>query len=179
VNDPDNTNLQTASIRISNNYVNGEDMLTYNPVSGVSGTWSASTGTMTLTVPANITSFQTAIRNVLYSNTSDNPTTTTRTMSFTAGDGQLTSSPATRTIEITAANDVPVLGNIGLTALAYSENDPPTPITTTITVTDPDAGTTITGATIAFTNNYQNGQDVLSFTNANGISHNWLASTEH
>ena len=36
-------------------------------------------------------------------------------------------------------------------ALAYTENDPPTAVSPGLTLTDADAGTTITGATGAFT----------------------------
>ncbi len=56
-------------------------------------------------------------------------------------------------------------------ALAYTENDPATPIDPGLTVTDPDAGATITGATVAITANFAGAQDVLALAGVHpGIS---------
>jgi hypothetical protein len=54
---------------------------------------------------------------------------------------------ATRTISITVApvNDAPALQNIEATALAYTENDPATPVTATTTVSDIDSANFDTG----------------------------------
>ena len=49
-------------------------------------------------------------------------------------------------------------------SLAYTENDPATPIDPGLTVTDPDAGAMITGATVAITANFAGAQDVLALT---------------
>jgi Bacterial Ig domain/RTX calcium-binding nonapeptide repeat (4 copies)/Cadherin domain len=58
---------------------------------------------------------------------------------FTASDGRDTSEPATVSITVAAVNDAPVLANIETAALAYTENGPATPVTTTTTVGDPDS----------------------------------------
>ena len=52
----------------------------------------------------------------------------------------------------------------------------PVIITSTITATDAD-NTNLASAVIAITSNYQNGEDVLSFTNTASITGSWNAST--
>ena len=67
-----------------------------------------------------------------------------------------------------------LLAGIEATPLAYTENAAATVITNLITVTDVD-DTNIESAVISISGNYQNGQDILSFTNANGITGTWNA----
>ena len=71
---------------------------------------------------------------------------------------------------VTCAADPPDVTTSG-GALAYTENDPATPIDPGLTVTDPDAGATITGATVAITANFAGAQDVLALSGVHpGIS---------
>ena len=76
------------------------------------------------------------------------------------------------TITVNAINDVPVIAAVEGTALVYTENDAATAITTTITASDVD-NTNLTSATIQITGNYQNGEEVLSFTNTANITGSW------
>ncbi len=68
-----------------------------------------------------------------------------------------------------SSNTPPTLSNLETTSLSYNEGAAATFVTSTITITDPD-NTTLTGATIKLTANFDNSEDVLSFVNANGIS---------
>ena len=61
-------------------------------------------------------------RAVKYQDTSDNPSTATRTVSFTVNDGGANSNTVTRNITVTAVDDPPVLSGIETSALAYTEN---------------------------------------------------------
>src|SRR5439155_1485295 len=115
-------------------------------------------------------------------NTSENPSTLTRTVTFQGNDGgaagtNLSNTP-TRAIAVTAVNDNPVLAGIEGAAIAYTENDPATPITNTITVSDVDSPT-LTSATVQITGNYQNGQDVLDYVQpaGNPITATFTAAT--
>src|SRR5205085_7194434 len=56
---------------------------------------------------ATLENYQTVLRSVTYQNTSDNPGTSTRTISFVASDGELSSAAGTRTVAISAVNDAP------------------------------------------------------------------------
>ncbi len=70
---------------------------------------------------------------------------------------------------------IPVLDNIEATVLSYTENDAATVISATLTAADPD-DTNLESAAIVISANYQSSEDVLSFTNQNGITGSWNSS---
>ncbi len=53
---------RSATITISANYVNGQDTLTFTNQNGITGSWNAGTGTMTLSGSATTANYQTALR---------------------------------------------------------------------------------------------------------------------
>ena len=95
--DDDSASLAGATIRITGNYLSGEDLLAFNNVNpwGISGTWVSATGTLSLSGVSSVANYQAALRSVTYQNTSEKPSTLTRTVTFTATDGGLTSAAAT------------------------------------------------------------------------------------
>ncbi|MFK7768564.1 MAG: cadherin-like domain-containing protein, partial [Mariniblastus sp.] len=84
------------------------DVLSFTDQNGISGTYNATNGTWTLLGPATLAEYETAIRSITYTNTSDAPDTATRTVSFTVNDGEANSNTQARDIVITAVNDSPV-----------------------------------------------------------------------
>ena len=86
------------------------------------------------------------------------PGGTPDTFTYTLSPG---GSSATVSVTVTCAADAP---NVTTSAgsLAYTENDPATLIDAGVTVTHPDSGAMITGATVAITTNFAAGQDVLA-----------------
>ena len=68
---------------------------------------------------------------------------------------------------MTPVNDAPVV--VAGHTLNYTENQAATAIDGAITVSDVDS-TNLASATVQITGNYVNGQDVLAFTNQNGIT---------
>ena len=89
----------------------------------------------------------------------------------------LMSDEATVSITVTPVNDPPVLAGIEAAALAYTENDGATPITATITVSDPDSEN-LTGGTVSIIGGFQSGQDVLTYPPVlNGISGDYDPAT--
>jgi len=175
VSDADNANLSGATVRITGNYVNGQDLLSFLTQNGITGVWDASTGTLTLTGTATVAQYQAALRSITYTNGSDNPSTAARTVSFTVTDGSLASTAATRSIAVTAVNDAPVVTTTGGSS-TYTENGSAVVVDSGLTVSDVDS-THLNGATVRITGNYSSGQDLLTFTNQNGISGSWNAST--
>jgi len=173
--DVDDTNIEEATIQITGNYQNGVDVLAFTNQLGIIGNWISATGVLELTGTSLVANYQTAMRSITFANPSDDPSTAGRTVAWTVNDGELSSTPATSTITITAVNDAPVMGDAGGT-LAYTENDPASIIDGTLTITDVD-DTNIEDATIQITINYQNGEDVLAFTNQLGITGNWVSAT--
>jgi hypothetical protein len=166
--DVDNPMLSGATVQITGNYANGQDVLAYpGGFSITANPFDAGTGTLTLTGTTTLANYIGALEAVTYENTSHNPSELTRTVTFTVTDGAL-SDTATAGIDVTEINDVPVVSTPG-GDLSYTENDAPTAIHPTMTATDADH-TNATGATVQITGNYQNGEDVLSFVNSFGVT---------
>jgi len=115
VSDVDNATLASATLQITGGYVAGEDLLSFTPSGGITGSFSAATGTLTLTGPATLAAWQTVLQSVAYQNTSDNPSGAARTVTLIVNDGALDSLPATRTINVTPVNDAPSLTSNNLT----------------------------------------------------------------
>src|SRR5712691_3934279 len=172
VSDVDSANLASAKVQITVNYQSGQDVLSFANTASITGVFTAASGTLTLTGSDTVANYQTALRAVKYQNTSENPSTATRTVSFQVNDGAVAnnlSNTPTRTITVSAVNDPPVLAAIEGSALSYTENDAATAITSTITVSDVDSAN-LASATVQITVNYQSGQDVLSFANTASIT---------
>jgi gliding motility-associated-like protein len=91
VTDADDTGAPEVYIQISSGYVSGQDMLGFNSANGVISTWNATTATLVLksTTPGAEVPYPTlitAVENVMYTNTSANPTAGTRTFSISLGN---------------------------------------------------------------------------------------------
>jgi hypothetical protein len=180
VNDADDTQITGATATISAGLTTG-DLLALTTQNGISGTYSAGTGILTLTGTTTLANYQTALRSVTYRSTSEDPTVTAvnRTVTWAVTDansdlvGAQTSVAVTSTITITPSNDKPVV-TAGAT-LAYAENAAATAIDATMTVSDVD-DTQITGATATISAGLTTG-DLLAVTTLNGISGVYSAGT--
>ncbi len=176
VQDVDNTNLVSATISISG-FISAEDRLYFSPQNGISGSYTPSTGILSLTGTSSLASYQTALRSITYQNiNNDNPNVSLRSISFLVNDGTSPSNGVSRALTISAVNDAPVLGNLESSTLSYTEEDVPKVITNSITVNDVD-NLTLAGATIHISSNYMAGEDTLRFVNQNGITGSWNGST--
>ena len=107
--DVDDVDLESAVVQITGNYVNGEDVLSFTNQNGITGNWNTTTGTLTLTGTSSVSHYQAALRSITYSNSSEAPDTSTRTVSFTVNDGDVDSNTLTRDITVTSVNDEQVL----------------------------------------------------------------------
>jgi hypothetical protein len=119
--DADSANMSGATVEITGNYQNGQDVLSFTTQNNISGSFSAANGRMTLTGSSSVANYQTALRSVKYSNTSENPSAATRTVTFQANDGGAQnnlSNTATKDITVTPVNDAPTAAND-----AYSTNE--------------------------------------------------------
>ena len=109
VEDPDSPLLTNATVTISGNLVSTEDVLEFTDAFSITGSFDAETGTLTLTGPASPADFTNAIRSVLYKNTNNaNPSTLSRTVSFSVNDGASSSLTVTRNIQVNGINDLPI-----------------------------------------------------------------------
>jgi hypothetical protein len=104
--DPDSATLSGATVTITN--AAGGDELVFASQNGITGGYNS--GVLTLSGTASVAHYQAALRSVEYRNTSDNPSTDTRTVSFQVNDGGAVanlSNTVTRDVAVTAVNDAP------------------------------------------------------------------------
>ncbi|HKG60174.1 MAG TPA: Ig-like domain-containing protein [Pyrinomonadaceae bacterium] len=164
VTDVDSTDLTGATVAITANFASGQDVLAFTNQLGITGNYNSGTGVLTLTGTTTVANYQTALRSVTYQNSSDNPSTATRTVSFTADDGTSTGS-ASRGITVSAVNDAPVntvpgpQGTPQDTPLVFS-----TANGNLISVADVDAGTSTIQVTLTA------GNGTLTLSGTSGLS---------
>jgi hypothetical protein len=173
--DVDDALLTGATVQITAAYASGEDVLAFTAQSGITGAWDAGTATLTLTGTAGLAQYEAALRSVTYLNTSDDPSTAARTVTFRVDDGEVPSAGADRDVTVAAVNDPPVLA-VSAGGITVTENDPPAAVDPGLTVTDADDAA-LAGATVAITTGYWNGEDELEFVDQAGITGSWDAST--
>jgi hypothetical protein len=174
--DPDSTQMRSATISISQNFVSAEDVLAFTAGNGITGSYNASTGVLTLSGTTTLANYVTALRSVTYSNTSDNPSTATRTISFVVQDSSsVSSTAATRDVTITATNDAPTVTLSG-NSPSYTENGAAVAVDPNLTVADVDDAFLLS-AEVRISNNFNASQDVLQFTAAGTIVGSYNTAT--
>lgn len=104
VSDPEDAGFVGAEVRFDSGFVVGQDDLLFTDQSGISGSYNATSGTLTLSGTASIAAYESALRSVTYSNASQNPNTGNRVLRFTVNDG-LNTDTATRTLTVAAQDD--------------------------------------------------------------------------
>ena len=175
--DVDDTEVEKSVVTIAP-YDAGKDLLAFSNTEKIKKSWDATTGTLTLTGTDTLINYQSALRTITYQTISDDPLLTQRIISFVVNDGDVDSLAATSTVTITPVNDLPIL-TAGAT-LAYTENGEASIVDATIAITDLDdsnLGSVSSGAIVTIGTGYQNGTDVLAFTNTDTITGSWTAAT--
>lgn len=183
VNEPDSNNLTKATVQITAGYqndANGHDVLSFANQLGISGSFTAATGLLTLTGTSSVGNYRTALRSVTFGSSGSAVSTATRTLTILGTDDftptPATSLPITRTVTVSTTNVPPALAGIPVAALAYVRGAAAVAVAPGVFVLDQDS-INLTGATIQVTGNYQNGQDVLAATNGSGITSSFNAAT--
>ena len=176
VTDSGSATLLGATLKISSHYTSGQDVLGFTNQNGITGAWSASAGTLTLSGSASVADYQAALQTVTYRNTSANPSTLTRTVSVVANDGSFLSVAVTRAIMVTVVNNPPVV-NANAASLPYTTNTGAVAVDPGITLTDADSASMV-GATVTIAApNYVSGEDTLSFVKQGTITGVWDFAT--
>ncbi|MES2098160.1 MAG: Ig-like domain-containing protein, partial [Pseudomonadota bacterium] len=143
--DVDSSTLSSASVGITGNFAAGQDVLSFTNTAQFTGSFDSGTGVLSLTLnaaqTATLADWQSALRSVSYSNTSDSPSTLARTITFTADDGAAAQhiGTATATVNVAAVNDAPTAAAPADTSIgtAFSHTDL---AITGLSVADVDAG---------------------------------------
>jgi hypothetical protein len=99
VTDADDTDLETGTVRISADFQTGDELL-FADQGGITGDYDETTGVLTLSGPASLASFETALRSVKYRYTGEDPPTATKEIEFVVNDGDVDSNPAIKGIAI-------------------------------------------------------------------------------
>src|SRR5262249_31833302 len=152
-------NLVGATVAIIGGFTVGQDVLGFADQNGITGSFNPATGVLTLSGTAGVALYQAALRSVTYLNSSRNPSTLTRVVTFTVDDGSASNNlgSATRAPPVAAVNDAPVV-TASAGVLAYVENQPATAIDAGLALGDVDSPSLV-GATVALTTGFAEGQD--------------------
>jgi hypothetical protein len=105
--DPDSTSLVGATVRILDGLQPVADELLFTNQSGITGSYNATTGVLTLTGVSSVANYQTALRSVTFASTSQTPGTS-RAIELNVDDGAAAGMAANRNVNVTAVNDAPV-----------------------------------------------------------------------
>jgi len=106
VTDVDNTTQASATVSITGNFASGQDVLAFtndgSTMGNIAGSYNGGTGVLSLTsagATATLAEWRAALRAVTYANSSDNPSTASRTVSYVINDGATNSNTITSTAE--------------------------------------------------------------------------------
>ena len=104
--DLDSLYLVSLSASITNR-IDGDSEILSIDTNGTSLTAEYSDGVLTLSGPAGISEFETALRTLAYTNTSEGPTAITRSIQVAVNDGRNNSNVAVAIVDVRAINDSP------------------------------------------------------------------------
>ena len=178
VNDADSGGvLSGATISIGAGFAS-IDVLNFSNELGITGSYNASSGVLTLSGTATIANYQTALESISYSVSPSNADPTvgggdlSRTINWVVSDPASFSNLGSSTV--TAVHVAPTISTGG--TVTYAAGGTAAVLDPTLTVTDVDSGGNITGATIAVGAGFIAG-DLLNFSNQNGITGSYNTST--
>ncbi|WFU25382.1 cadherin-like domain-containing protein [Bradyrhizobium sp. CB1717] len=165
ISDPDSSNIASLTARLTMRPDgNAVESLSLNAsaiaaAAGLTVTYNQSSGTLSITGSASQATYQAILQGIQYNNSSNQPTSSNRTVEVVVGDGTDTSVTRSVTIGVAAANDAPVVDLNGGTAgssvsLAYTIGSPLTKIAPAGTVIDVDSANFNGGSlSVKFTQN--------------------------
>ena len=116
ITDPDSTMLTGATVVLTNRQ-DGDALNLGNSVNGITINANSTNGTVTLTLSGNATlaDYMQAIKNISFTNSSEDPSTVPRIITVTVTDGGNYSNTATTTVNVAAVNDAPVAAPVNVT----------------------------------------------------------------
>lgn len=139
-------------------FISGQDVLTFADTSAITGTFDAIAGTMALAGDASVADYETALREVLFSNIAMPPDTSARTIQIglLVGDESFT---ASRPLVVNVLGEGPVI-TASLTSNPVTPQQLPVVVDPQIEVIDPDDDT-FNSATVSILTGFVLGEDLL------------------
>jgi len=179
--DPESDNLNRAEVEITGNFSSGNDTLACPGCAGqgLSAVFSSVTGILTITNTATLAAYDTALQSVTFNNSSNTPSTATRTVAFRIRDEfNAFSTDDALLLTVAATNDAPVATNDSVSVDRNSTNNPVPAAGTVLTNdTDPDSVMSVTqvngsaSATVATTHgSVTRSGNTLTYTPTAGYS---------
>ena len=177
--DASTPSITSATVSISANFSSGEDVLGWDSTVAAANQIMvsiASHGTNLRLTPISGTSkplanFQAVLQTITYTDSSQNPSTLPRTVTFTAVDANNITSSITadsqQVINVFAVNNTPTITTSPSTP-SYTAGAPAILVDSSMTAVDPDSAT-LSGATISITSGFASG-DTLGFVSQAGIT---------
>lgn len=185
--DSNSSTLASATVAITEGLQSGQDVLVFandgSTMGNIAASYNTTSGTLSLTsagATASLAQWQAALRAVTYQNTSEDPTTTDRTISFTVNDGSLDSNTVSKSVTVAAVNDAPTATNLTQTVsftedggavavgdIVVADAEPGDTITTTLTLSNPLSGMLSTGTFGSATSTFNAGTGVWTVTGSN------------
>ncbi|HEX3983511.1 MAG TPA: hypothetical protein VHX12_07450, partial [Acidisoma sp.] len=175
--DASSATLASATIKITTGLLSG-DTLNFTNQNGITGSYNAATGVLTLSGTASVAHYQTALDSITYSFSPSNgdPSNaggdTARVISWSVNDGTNSSNTATRTLDITHAPPTVTAGAVA----DFAGGGAAVTLDAGLTTSDPDSSGNLTTATVSISSGFVAG-DLLNFTNQNGIAGSYNAAT--
>ena len=166
VTDSDSANLASATVTITNPQDGAAEVLGATSCAGLTVTPGLNSLSITGSQPLAI--YQTCLQSVTYDNSSLNPGTTARVISFVANDGTTSSAAANKTVTIGAVNGAPVVTTTAGTT-AFTEDGGAVVVDSGVTVTDADSAN-LASATVTITNPQDGAAEVLGATSCAGLT---------
>ena len=154
-----------ASVSIES-FDSSQDLLSFADADGISGQLDNATGVLTLIGDGDSAVYQAALRSVSYENTSDNPTTDERQITFTLSTSD-TEFTASRTLQIIAVGDAPIV-DLSRNSLTVTEDETPIVLDEELELSDSDSEQ-FSSAIVSIISGFESGVDQLSFTSQTGI----------
>ena len=174
VTDEENDAIVAAVVAIDSGYTEA-DSLIFEDTSSITATLSE--GILTLTGTASVEDYQAALRSVAFKNSSDQPETSPRYVRFVVTDatgGQ--SNSQIRVITVTSVEDTLQVVNIEPEPLYYIIGSPPTEVSRTVELDDPDSETMDRLVVSLVADSYNPTDDSLGTTASGAISIDWDAA---
>ena len=179
VSDVDSANLTSLTVTITNLLDGANESLAANTGgTSIIASYNSGTGVLTLSGADSVANYQQVLRTVTYDNSSQNPTTTARVMTFVANDGTDPSNVGNTTVTMNAVNNAPVLDLDADDSSGSGAADFATTFTEglgAVTIADADASVSdvdsanLTSLTVTITNLLDGANEVLA-ANTGGTS---------
>jgi large repetitive protein len=160
--------ITSATVKITSGFVAKKDTLVFVNQNGIKGTFSKTTGVLTLKGPASPATYQDALRSVQFVNLSPAPVDGVRTVAFQIKDVAGTGDPATKLVRVIGVNTKPIL-TLTSPAANYTRGKPGVAVAGNLKIKDVD-NTRLLGATVKITTGFAANQDALTFKTKTGIT---------